>query len=393
MAYKIYKINKWSNYDTGRRDEIIFQFKNYILIAVAFILIASLPFQFQQAESASSTLKQGDSESAVQELQKDLNEAGFHVTDNPTTYFGSKTDEAVRDFQRVNELVVDGVAGPNTLNELEEVLIESREEESSNSNSGSEVLEDGVSSDAAQAMKEDLHELGYLDIADPNDHFGPQTEEAVMAFQDDRGLSADGVADDDTLGELSDALSTGDSSGDSKVLEDGVRSDAAQAMKEDLHELGYLDIADPNDRFGPQTEEAVMAFQDDHGLSADGVADDDTLGELSDARSAGAGHSSGDSEVLEDGVRSDAAQAMKEDLHELGYLDIADPNDHFGPQSEEAVMAFQEDRGLTADGVADDDTLGELSDARSTGTDDSEVLEDGVSSDAAQAMKEDLHEL
>ncbi|MDZ5784627.1 peptidoglycan-binding domain-containing protein, partial [Marinococcus luteus] len=119
------------------------------------------PIEVQAYTYDNLPLSESSTGEDVQQLKQDLNEAGFHVTDNPTEYFGPKTEQSVEDFQRTNDLVVDGIAGTNTVAKLEDVLSDDPE-------GNPDALENGVRSDDARAMKQDLHELGYLDIADPN---------------------------------------------------------------------------------------------------------------------------------------------------------------------------------------------------------------------------------
>ncbi|WP_298787581.1 peptidoglycan-binding protein [uncultured Marinococcus sp.] len=285
-------------------------------------------------------------------------------------------------------------------------------------NAASNIVKYGDNSSQAQELKEDLYELGYLDIANPTKYFGKQTERAVEDFQKDHSLTVDGVAGPNTFSKINEIIhskSSGDSNTNSSVLKDGVTSPAAKAMKEDLYTLGYLDIANPNERFGPQTAAAVKDFQRDHGLVVDGVAGPNTLAKISDelqALSSDEDDSSSDdsadsgSTLLKDGVRSEAAKAVKADLYTLGYLDISEPTTHFGPLTAAAVKDFQRDHGLVVDGVAGPNTLAKISDelqALSSDEDDSSsddsadsgstLLKDGVRSEAAKAVKADLYTL
>ncbi|GEK57733.1 hypothetical protein CHL76_01380 [Marinococcus halophilus] len=367
----------------------------------------------------SSVLKDGVTSPAAKAMKKDLYTLGYLDIAEPNERFGPQTEAAVKAFQRDQGLVVDGVAGPNTLAEIAKVLkASSNDDKNDSADSDSSVLKDGVRSPEAKAVKQDLYTLGYLDIAEPNEHFGPQTEAAVKAFQREHNLYVDGVAGPKTLAKLRDVMknppaddaSSADS--DSGVLKNGVTSPAAQAMKADLYTLGYLDIADPNERFGPQTEAAVKAFQRDQGLVVDGVAGPNTLAEIAKVLKASSGDSkseddsadSDSSTLLKDGVTSPAAQAMKADLYTLGYLDIAEPNERFGPQTEAAVKAFQRDQGLVVDGVAGPNTLAKISEVLKDASkddsngdaskdSDSTLLKNGVSSKAAQLLKTDLYTL
>lgn len=59
----------------------------------------------------------GSSGQAVLQLQRDLAYLGY-LKCLPTSYYGAQTREAVRNFQRDNGLVADGIAGPKTLSTL-----------------------------------------------------------------------------------------------------------------------------------------------------------------------------------------------------------------------------------------------------------------------------------
>ena len=61
---------------------------------------------------AYQTIKKGSSGSSVSELQKLLNQNGYSL--DVDGVFGSKTQAAVRDYQRKNNLSVDGIAGSKT---------------------------------------------------------------------------------------------------------------------------------------------------------------------------------------------------------------------------------------------------------------------------------------
>jgi N-acetylmuramoyl-L-alanine amidase len=286
----------------------------------------------------------------------------------------------VKDFQRDHGLTVDGVAGPNTLAKISEVLKAASEDENNDDNSndsGSTLLKNGVSSEAAQLLKTDLYTLGYLDISEPNERFGPQTEAAVKNFQRDHGLTVDGVAGPNTLSKLKEVLKTPpaeDDSSDSEpesgsdtLLKDGVTSPAAKAMKEDLYTLGYLDIADPNERFGPQTEAAVKEFQRDHGLYVDGVAGPKTLSKISEVLSnkgsddeesdVGDPGNYGSISIMKVGTTYDGVIQLKLDLEALGFMSVSNPSNQFDSATAQAVKDFQRSENLAVDGVAGPNTM------------------------------------
>ncbi|TBU71003.1 N-acetylmuramidase domain-containing protein [Phytopseudomonas daroniae] len=61
----------------------------------------------------SQTLRHGDRSQAVKQLQAALNARGFNLF--PDGDFGDETEKAVRAYQLKVGLVVDGIAGPNTM--------------------------------------------------------------------------------------------------------------------------------------------------------------------------------------------------------------------------------------------------------------------------------------
>jgi hypothetical protein len=92
--------------------------------------------------------------------------------------------------------------------------------------------------------------------------FGPNTEAAVRAFEQSRGLAVDGILDAQTWPQLVFTLRRGDS-------HDGVR--AGQRL---LNKWAYALTVDGI--FGPATEAAVRDFQRQNGLTVDGLVGQST---------------------------------------------------------------------------------------------------------------------
>ena len=72
------------------------------------------------AEAIKTTLRKGAKGPVVEFLQKLLDKNGYKLSNRPKKYsgvdgdFGRMTDRAVRQFQKDEGLVVDGIVGPNT---------------------------------------------------------------------------------------------------------------------------------------------------------------------------------------------------------------------------------------------------------------------------------------
>ncbi len=75
-------------------------------------------------DSNQTVFRLGDYHSKVAELREDLAQLEYQTSDNPENYYGSSTESAVTQFQRDNNLSVDGIAGPQTFSKLEELLSE-----------------------------------------------------------------------------------------------------------------------------------------------------------------------------------------------------------------------------------------------------------------------------
>lgn len=94
------------------------------------------------SSSSSTILRQGMKGSAVSSLQQKLKNKGYFSA-GVTGYFGSITTSAVKSFQRANGLLVDGEAGPDTLNKLN----------SSSSSSSKPSTSTGSSTSSSSASK------------------------------------------------------------------------------------------------------------------------------------------------------------------------------------------------------------------------------------------------
>ena len=65
------------------------------------------------------TLRRGHYGTPIEEMQKELKAQGY-FGGTVDGYFGESTENAVKTFQRINGLSVDGAAGPATLRVLYE---------------------------------------------------------------------------------------------------------------------------------------------------------------------------------------------------------------------------------------------------------------------------------
>lgn len=134
------------------------------------------------------------------------------------------------------------------------------------------------SGDAVRDIQERLSALSFGCGDDPRGEFGPGTLEAVEGFQRDRGLNPDGIVGPDTWRSLYEA---GYRLGDRLLFlrRPMLRGEDVAELQVRLNNLGF-DAGKPDGIFGPDTQRAIVDFQGNRGLAADGVAGPEVVTEL-----------------------------------------------------------------------------------------------------------------
>ena len=138
------------------------------------------------------------------------------------------------------------------------------------------ALAPGDTGEAVRQLQRRLGAAGFLpDAPVTPDVYCPITEQAVAAFQVDRGLTATGVADDDTVSALEEAWW---SLGDRPLMlrSPNLRGDDVIELQRVLSRLGF-DAGRIDGIFGARTSLAVGDFQLNAGLEVTNVCDDDTV--------------------------------------------------------------------------------------------------------------------
>ena len=317
-------------------------------------------------------LKQGTSGVEVRKLQGRLAELGYYAGGVDGIY-GETTASAVKAFQRANGLSGDGQAGVQTQSKLYSSSARYASSPVATANpDATRTLTLGMTGNDVYALQERLIELHYLTgVADGV--FGAETQAALIAFQKNNGLTADGNAGSSTLKKLAGSCKAATRTTPTPVpsgtvtLREGDEGENVYILQAYLFELGYY-TGRIDGRFSAETTEAVKAFQRANGLTADGIAGKGTQSKLTSGSAIPAGNANENGQesgtppqtseltTLRRGDKSAQVMVMQQYLMELGYLSTQ-PDGQFGAGTERAVKLFQEANGLTADGVAGKGTL------------------------------------
>lgn len=151
---------------------------------------------------------------------------------------------------------------------------------------GGEVLRVGSRGEAVRQLQSFLNGAGYN--AGPVDGvFGFLTASALQAFQEERGLTADGVVGPSTrtvIQTVAAALPSAPAlDAGNRILRPGYRGDDVRQIQELLQMAGF-DPGPIDGVYGPKTQEAVAAFQEEHGsLTVDGKVGPNTREALAES--------------------------------------------------------------------------------------------------------------
>ena len=338
-------------------------------------LIYSSAAQAKYISAAGTTgeyllLKQGTTGLEVRKLQARLAELGYYSGGVDGVY-GATTSDAVKAFQRSNGLSGDGQAGQQTQSKLYSSGARYASNPVATADPGqSRTLSLGMTGNDVYALQERLIELRYLSgVADGV--FGEETQTALIAFQKNNNLTADGSAGASTLRKLAGSCKAATRTTPSPVpasrgLREGDSGEDVYLLQARLFELGYF-TGRIDGRYQAETTAAVMAFQAANSLAVDGIAGRGTqkvlqsnnvvtAQEAQQGQGGAQAQPEGTLSTLRRGDESSEVMVLQQYLMNYGYLS-AQPDGQFGSATERAVKLFQEANGLTADGVAGKGTL------------------------------------
>ncbi|MDO4266194.1 MAG: peptidoglycan-binding protein [Eubacteriales bacterium] len=286
------------------------------------------------SQLAPAYLRKGDQHEVVKQLQQRLMNLGYMDNDDPTNFYGDATAVAVRHFQRQNEITQDGICGTETWDKI------------FSASAPYYAVSNGTDGDDVAQIQQRLYELGYLaNASDVTGHFGDSTEEAVKKLQNVNALSVDGTVGKETINLIySDEVKP-------NLIAFGEESEIVLKCQKRLKELGYL-RDEPDGKFGNATQVAIKEFQSRNDLIVDGYLGPTTrlTLESSDARPFG----------LRVGDQSESVWTVQKRLNHYGYLASSLITGYYGDLTEDAVIAFQRNNSLAADGTVGVQTMAKL---------------------------------
>ena len=305
----------------------------------------------------------------VRNLQNRLIDLGY-LAGTADGVYGAATEKAIKAFQRSNAPYVDGVAGPETL-----ALLYSKNAKKASrpvavvAKPGSS-LRLGDEGPDVRALQARLRELNYLK-GSVDGSYGEATKQAVMKFQNDKGINADGIAGSDTLNLMYTDYPEGSSidvdSVVAKELDENVQSTLASStgfstinindsgdnvlrLQGKLKDLGYYK-GENSGRVDEDTREAIMSFQEANHLTVDGKAGPTTQRFLY-----GNVPNNIEYEEIAPYSSGDNVFNLQYTLYELGYLQ-QEIDGKYNEYTLGAVAEFQGNNGLSVDGIANPNTL------------------------------------
>lgn len=235
--------------EMNRQGETLVKVQNFMLSSMFPNFVDAPKVEADDLSSAyginlteDMSFKNGDDNENIIAIQQRLIDLGFLDLgeDEPTTYFGSMSEDALKAFQSANSLEESGIAGYETLKKLfssdalgasgeafvpettapeaeattsaeNETQPETKATSPASANTGvdapititdSTVYQSGDEHEDIKAIQDRLVELLYLSFDEGDSsttYYGAGTETAISNFQESNGLSVTGIADAETL--------------------------------------------------------------------------------------------------------------------------------------------------------------------------------------------------
>ncbi len=334
-------------------------------------------------------LRRGSSGEDVRTIQQQLNRIRVNYPAIPAIervdgIFGTQTEGAVRAFQQIFDLAVDGVVGKRTWYRISYIYVAVKKLAELNSegerpqyddNAFPGILRFGDTGTAVQNLQFYLKSIAsfnpFLRDLAIDGRFGRSTENAVRAFQEYYGLAVDGVVGERTWDRIVSVYLDVTEGGNLAIkpypgapLERGDEGEDVLYLQILLNRIRRIFVTVPaleeDGAFGSSTRSAVREFQRLFGLTRDGVVGRETWNGINrvfgsiqsgcldsrgtqQGRTLRYGSAGADVRVLQSRLMT-----IRTALRALPALSV---DGQFGRNTENAVITLQRLLGLTPDGV------------------------------------------
>ncbi len=298
-------LSQWGTVDLANAGYTPYQILQYYY-GDNINIVQNAPISANVPTYPGTALRIGTSGNDVKTIQLQLNRIANNYPaipkiPNPNGVFGVSTRNAVLEFQRIFNLTPDGIVGKATWYQLKYVYngVKRLNELTSEGLTLEEVtrpfpsvLQEGTQGISVRTLQYYLAVIAYFsDGTVPSvtidGFFGPQTREAVIAFQQLAGLVLDGIVGQNTWLRLQQAYQIILNTLPDNVQEDGAKIYPGYVLSigmenQDVRDLqtylqtisdfyGNIPRIEVTGIFDEPTEAAVMALQSQSGLPAEGV--------------------------------------------------------------------------------------------------------------------------
>lgn len=295
-------LSQWGSVDLANQGlsalEILKRYYGENLEIVSNVEVADI-----SGSAPSRALSEGDTGRDVELIQRKLNRISVNYPGIPKIYptdgfFGKSTVDAVKKFQEVFGLTVDGIVGRNTWYRIQ--FIYNAVKNLFNLNSEGlklsdlstkypSVLSEGDSSAGVFVLQYYLHYIAEFiptvqDVT-VDGSFGPSTKNSVISFQRTYGLAETGIVDREVWDEIENVYFSFLRSipyeireglplpFSGRILRVGLEGDDVLALQEYLNFIAEfypeIPVVSADGVFGPSTERQVRAFVNAFGVPGD----------------------------------------------------------------------------------------------------------------------------
>ena len=286
-------------------------------------------------------IRRGSMGASVKELQLKLKALRF-LEGEADGIFGALTQSSVVNFQNANGLVADGIVGPMTWAALDQAFSAVERPESIQR----PTIRMGSRGEEVVLLQTKLRALGFF-FGQIDGIFGPNTEAAVENFQTTHNLVPDGIVGPITWERLEEIIVPGHP--EYAVLKEGTTGEDVRILQNKLKLLGYFP-GSITGSFGPETKAAVIEFQTNNGLVADGIVGPMTWDKLFELTTPPTPPMGGIRPTLRLGDTGEYVKELQKELTTLMYY-TGPLNGIFDELTNIAVKSFQAVNKLTPDGI------------------------------------------